>query len=86
MQGKNIDRLKDDELLKVSGGTGAASGTGEKACPRCGGERTRKGGGIVCTKCGYTVVLKMCPTCGCQRECDEFSGGRYVCTVCRNRI
>ena len=79
MHRKKEEMLSEEELMMVSGGTGRTPESDVPACPKCGGKRTQNGNKIVCNGCSYTVLLKKCPHCNCQREVEEISGGRYKC-------
>ena len=84
MHRKKEEMLSEEELMMVSGGTGTADDPDVAPCPRCTGKRVRKGNRISCTECNYTVLLKTCPNCKCEREVEEHSGGRYKCTTCKS--
>lgn len=82
MHKKREELLSEEELMMVSGGTGVTAESDVSDCPKCHGKRVKRGSKILCTECGYTVLLKTCPNCRCEREAEEFSGGRYKCTAC----
>ncbi|MBO4374687.1 MAG: hypothetical protein J5829_06240 [Lachnospiraceae bacterium] len=79
---RRFEQLNEDELVNVSGGRLTEQETDVAPCPKCGGVRKKNGNRIICSKCGYTVVMKNCPSCKTEKECEEYSGGRFKCTVC----
>ncbi|MCR4990707.1 MAG: hypothetical protein K6A38_07590 [Lachnospiraceae bacterium] len=66
-----MEKLKDDELNKVSGGAGTpVNKTGSAVDP---------------ANCLGTKVMK-CDKCDADRKFYLFTGGRCVCSECGNEI